>query len=102
MDSGATSHCSPYHKDFAKLTPIKPRGIHSVDSASISAIGIGKIKLHLGKSWQLTLCDTLFAPQATLHLISVGHLANDGLACMFEKEGCTICNTTGKTLAAGT
>ena len=23
MDSGATSHCSPYCKDFAELTPIK-------------------------------------------------------------------------------
>ena len=44
MDSGATSHCSLYHEDFAKFTPVKPHAISGVHGASISAIGIGKIK----------------------------------------------------------
>jgi len=101
MDSSATSHCTPHHEDFVEFTPIKPHAIWGVNGTCISAIRIGKIKLHLGKSQWLTLCNMLFTPQAALHLISVGRLADEGLACIFEKGGCTICNPAGKTLAEG-
>ena len=101
MDSGATLHCTPHREDFVEFTPIKPCAIWGVDGTCISAIGIGKIKLHLGKSRWLTLRDTLFTPQAALCLISVGHLADEGLACIFEKGGCTIHNPAGKTLVEG-
>jgi len=63
--------------------------------------GIGNIKILLGKSQPLTLHDTLYAPQAALCLISIGHLTDEGLTCLFEKRGCTIHNSTCKTLAEG-
>ena len=43
----------------------------------------------------------LFPPQATLCLISVGCLADEGITCVFECKGCTVRNTVGKILAEG-
>ncbi len=101
MDSGAMSHCSPNCEDFTEFTPIKPHAIRGVNGTSISAIAVGKIKLHLGKGWRLTLHGMLFTPQATLRLISVGCLADEGITCVFECKGCTVRNTVGKILAEG-
>lgn len=102
MDSGATSHCSPHCSNFIELTPIKPQAIRGVNGLSIAAIGVGKIKLSMGKGWRLTLKEVLFAPRAALRLISVGQLADDNMTTIFEKFKCIVHEGTGKILAEGT
>jgi len=51
MGLGAMSHCTLHHEDFVEFTHIKLQAICGMASTSIAIIGIGKIKLHLGKSW---------------------------------------------------
>ena len=49
FDSGATSHCSLYHEDFAQLTSIPMREIKGINSSSVAAIAIGTIHIKCGK-----------------------------------------------------
>ena len=90
FDTGATSHISPCHTDFVDFTPITPRRIHGVNRSTIPALGIGKIKLWCRKGRNLMLKNSLFAPQATMHLISVGSLGDDGYNTTFMATGCQV------------
>jgi len=53
--TGATTHLSPERSDFIDLRPIPHRPITSVGSTSISAIGIGTIRLSVGHNACLVL-----------------------------------------------
>jgi len=96
MDSGAMSHCTLHHEDFVEFTTSNCKQFVVWTVHPLQLFGIGKIKLHLGKSRWLTLHDTLFSPQATLCLISIGCLADQGLTCMFVKGGCAVCKLCWK------
>jgi hypothetical protein len=77
LDSGATIHISPDASDFFELRPIPPRTIRGIGGSSISATGIGKIRIRIAKGLELTLEPALFVPEASVRLISVDkqHLA---------------------------
>ena len=49
LDSGATSHCSPYHEDFSDLKTISACEIRGINGSSGSAIAIGTICIKCGK-----------------------------------------------------
>ena len=100
FDTGATSHISPCHTDFINFTPITPRSIRGVNGSAIPALGIGQIKLQCGKGRNLTLKKSLFAPQATMRLISVGSLGDDGYNAIFTATGCQV-KRGSKTIADG-
>ncbi|KAH9852066.1 hypothetical protein C2E23DRAFT_860099 [Lenzites betulinus] len=70
FDSGATTHLSPLHADFATFESIKPRGIRGVNRSVIYAIGSGRINLRVSPNQCLTLENALFVPGAAVHLIS--------------------------------
>ena len=71
LDSGVTIHISPETSNFFDLKPIPTRRIRGIRGSSISATGIGKIRLHIAKGIELTLEPALFIPEATVRLISV-------------------------------
>jgi len=90
FDTGATSHISLFKSDFIKIFPMEPMEIWGVNGASILAIGIGIIKVRCGKGSNFTLNYTPYAPQATLHLISVGRLRDEGCQISFEAAHCLV------------
>ena len=73
FNTGATSHISPIRANFAELNPIAPRSIKGVNGVAIPTIGTGLVKVRCRKGRNIMLKDALFAPQAALHLISIGH-----------------------------
>jgi hypothetical protein len=75
LDSGATIHISPDRTDFIELTPIAPRTIKGIAGSTISAVGIGKIRLHIAKGTTLILEPALYVPHAAVRLVSVRSLA---------------------------
>jgi len=100
FDTGATSHISPNHVNFSKFESIEPRSIHSINGSAIATTGIGKIKLRCGKGRHLTLNRALYTPQASLSLVSVGRLGDEGCTTIFNSKTCTVqCNN--KALAEG-
>jgi hypothetical protein len=101
VDLGATSHCSPHCSDFVELRPIPPCKINGINGTSIAGIGRGKIIVKIGKGRKLTLVDVLHVPQASLHLISFGRLADGGVSSLFNKKRCSLmCGS--KTIATRT
>lgn len=102
IDSAATSSCSPFRGDFSELTPIETRSIKGVNGSTIAAIGIGTIRIQVGNGQHITLRDVLYAPQAALHLISVGRLTDDNMTILFEKGKCTVRSRDNKTLVEAT
>jgi len=101
-NSGATSHVSPNHANFAQFQQIPPSTVHSLNGTSISVIGRAKIRLHCGKGHTLTLHDALYVPQAAIPLISIGRICDNGLTVIFKSDSCVFKNTLGKTIAGGT
>ena len=102
LDSATTSSCSPYREDFIELTSIKPRAIKGVNGSTIDAIGIGSIKIPVKKGQLLIHKNVLYVPQAALRLISVGRLADENMSITFEKEKCSVRNTSGGTVIEAT
>ena len=66
LDSGATIHISPDASDFFELRPIPPRTIKGIGGSSISATGMGKIRLHIAKGLEIILEPALFVPEASV------------------------------------
>lgn len=102
LDSGASTHISPERSDFFELYPIQPRSVMGVGGSSILAIGIGKIRLYVGKGRCLILDDVLFIPTSTVRLLSVSGLTRS-LRCQitFKADLVEIQNKSGALLATG-
>jgi len=71
LDMGATTHLSPEKMDFLDLHPIPPCLISGIGGSTISAMGVGTIRLSMGHSARLVLEDVLYVPVAAIRLISV-------------------------------
>jgi hypothetical protein len=71
MDSGASVHISPDQNDFITLKTVSPRSVKGVGGSSVWAIGIGDIKICIGRGTHLLLKNVLYIPDATVRLISI-------------------------------
>ena len=49
LDSGTTSHCSPYCEDFSDLKTIPACKIRGINGSSVSAIAIGTLHIGVGR-----------------------------------------------------
>ncbi|KAJ7467600.1 hypothetical protein FB451DRAFT_984891, partial [Mycena latifolia] len=75
------------------------RNISGVGGSSIKAIGIGTVRVRVGKGRHFTLKDVLYCPRAAITLISIGRLCDDGHDTTFKSNGCTIKRQSGKVVA---
>lgn len=103
VNTGATVHISPEKSDFLMLQPTNARSVKGVGGSSITAIGIGNIKLCIARSTYIALQNALYIPNTTVHLISVSTLARDNQAIAhFDETSCWITNkSTNATIAHG-
>lgn len=91
IDSGATVHISPCREDFQTLKPIQPRKVKGLGGSTVTAIGIGNIRLHIAKGADIVLQDALYIPNVTVRLISVSSLAtHSGLDTTFDNSSVRI------------
>ena len=105
-DTGATVHISPEKSDFYNLRPVgSSRVVKGVGGSSISAIGIGDIKLRIARGAHLTLKDVLYIPASTVRLISISTLTRDSRVRVTfgdDEDGCWIHNkSTGALITRG-
>jgi hypothetical protein len=103
VDTGATVHISPERSDFLTLRPISARAVKGVGGSSITAIGIGDIKLRIACGAHIILQNALYIPNATVRLISVSTLArNNKAVAHFDENSCWITNkSTNAVIAHG-
>ena len=89
IDPGATVHISPEKSHFITLRPIAAHSVKGVGGSSITAIGLGDIKLCIARGAHIILQNVLFIPNATVWLISVSTLAHDSqIIVYFDKAPC--------------
>jgi hypothetical protein len=100
LDTGATSSICPILKYFTKIIPCN-HNVSGVGGSSIKAVGIGEIRVRIGKGRHFTLKDVLYCPDAAVTLISVGKLCDDGHTAIFSDHGCSIRRLSGKIVATG-
>lgn len=103
VDSGTTVYISPCKSDFLTLQPIAPKAIRGVGGSSISAHGIGSIRLCTGEGTILALEKALYVPNSSVHLISVSRISVDHQthSCFDEKEVRIISNVAKTVIARG-
>ena len=104
VDTGTTVHISPEKSDFMTLKPTTARSVKGVGGSSITAIGIGSIKLCVTHGAYILLQNALYIPNTTVCLISVSTLARDIQAVVhFDESSCWITNkSTNPIIARGT
>ncbi|VDC03945.1 unnamed protein product [Peniophora sp. CBMAI 1063] len=102
-DTGATVHVSPIREDFYSLRPIPPKTVRGVGGSTIQALGIGEVRIRVGRGAHLILKETLYVPQATIRLMSVGRMCDDGHDAHFTSDSFNIRHiASGATIATGT
>jgi GAG-pre-integrase domain len=102
LDSGASCHISPDRSDFKSLHPITPHPIKGFGSSCVYAVGIGTIELCIASGKRITLNHALFVPNATIRLISVYTINNNGHnACHFDSNKCWVTNSSGVVVLTG-
>ena len=101
--TGATTHITPEHIDFAQFSRINPRPIKGIGGSVILAIGIGSIKLKIAKGNHITLENVLYVLTAIVRLISIKSLCTTAnLITHFDTNSCWLTNCSGDTIASGT
>jgi len=102
LDSGCTTHISPDQSNFLSLRPISNRVIKGVNGSSITAIGVGSIKLNVGRGNNITLDNVLFIPSSTIRLLSIACLI-DSLRCsvLFDDSGISLWSPSGSLVTSG-
>ena len=101
LDTGATIHISPISTDFISLKPISSRTVKGIGGSTISASGIGNVKLHILERAHIILKDVLYIPQAAVCLISISHMSNDSqITSHFDNHICWLTDKASNTIVA--
>ncbi|HEV7738298.1 MAG TPA: hypothetical protein VGO47_13115, partial [Chlamydiales bacterium] len=103
LDTGASIHISPNRDDFITLRQIKPKQVGGLTAISVVAIGIGDIKIRIGRGAYILLKDVFYIPDSKVRLISVRCLTRDHSAVAhFDESHCWLTHkSTGNMLARG-
>jgi hypothetical protein len=100
LDSGATMHCTPDESDLTNIRSITPIPIRGVNGQRMYATKIGSVVFKLKDKRKLTVNGVLLIPDAALHLISIGRLADAGLDSRFSRHHATIIREGTEKIAA--
>ena len=91
VDSGASSHMSPYRDDFTEYHELSQDiSVTIADGQAMKAIGRGCIKIKTNSGGVVTITDALHIPNLDRRLLSVPKLTERGLVTRFDAKWCTI------------
>ncbi|KAG2118633.1 hypothetical protein DEU56DRAFT_918731 [Suillus clintonianus] len=103
LDSGASVHISHEVSDFFELNHLPPRPVRGIGGSHINAVGIGSIRLRIGRGLHITLHNVLFVPSAAVRLVSVSSLCSAGhYTARFDASSCSVVTTSGARVLTGT
>lgn len=99
VDSGASSHMTPYAEYLTNMKPTNAGKVMGANSAQLDVKGIGNATLKLPSS-KINVEGVLHVPELSANLLSVHHIVNkNGNSVLFDMDGCTIKNGAGETVA---
>lgn len=92
LDSGCTSHMSPYRENFYHLTNVKKTlNLANGDTAVIQGIGEVKLNAFDGEnSRRLSLQKVMFVPELYTNLMSIAKITDKGFEVKFNKDNAFI------------
>lgn len=100
VDSGASRHMCNNRAAFTSYLPLREHNsVILGNGAVIDAIGIGTVDVRANVGGELKLVrlvNVLHVPQLAQNLVSVKSAANAGLRATFDREHCTLQDSTGK------
>lgn len=98
IDSGATSHMSPYHEDFVNYHELRtPIEVTIADGKTVKAAGRGDARVNCD-GIKITVSEVLHIPGLDRRLLSVPKLTKKGWVTQFTATECT--NSKNKRIAA--
>jgi gag-polypeptide of LTR copia-type len=99
VDSGATTHISPFRDLFATYHQFQyPRDIGTADHGTFKAYGIGNIWISVknkGEQLRILLTNVLYAPKCASNLASVNALTKNSFTVTFKDGTCNITDPSG-------
>ncbi|OWZ15190.1 Integrase, catalytic core protein [Phytophthora megakarya] len=102
IDSGATSHMTPFREDlFAFEGMASGIEVTIADGKKLRVAGKGTVKLTGVDGKRIKMMEVLYIPGLDRRLLSMGKLAERGLAVEFQRSSCTIWEATSA-IATGT
>ena len=102
LDSGASCHVSPQKHDFKTLTPTAPHPITGFGGSCVYSVGVGTVEMRTVNGNKIQLNRVLFVLNATVRLISVFSINNDGNnICHFDANSCSVTDRDGNVLLTG-
>ncbi|KAJ7204514.1 hypothetical protein GGX14DRAFT_398345 [Mycena pura] len=89
-DTGATVDISPHESDFYTFEVIDPIKIWGVRGTYIEALAKGDVHIRRSDGTVLIRRGVLYAPDASMRLMSIGRITDDGYVAAFAVDGFTI------------
>jgi hypothetical protein len=90
IDSGASSHMSPYRDDFVTYQKLKkPIEVKVADGKKVTAAGRGDVRMNFD-GVETTVTNVLHIPGLDRRLLSVPKLTNRGWVTQFTAKECSI------------
>ena len=107
IDSGASAHICCNKEMFREIKPFKSEPVTVANGNPCEVKGIGDVPLETivdGKTVKILMSNTLYVPDFSINLISVGMLLERGIFTVFDKSGtgCTIKDDNDEIFARGT
>lgn len=64
MDTGTSAHITPFKEDFLSLHPLCSLKVRGFSDASVTAIGLGNVKLCIEHGVSVLLCNVLYIAES--------------------------------------
>jgi transposase InsO family protein len=100
MDSGASSHFTPYKEDYTSYKTHTGVEIVLGDTSIQKSAGIGSVTIKTDRGYNLVLSNVLHVPQTRSRILSTSRLAEKDALVLFDKASFTI-RHKGNTIAEG-
>ena len=100
-DTGASRHMSPLRKQFTNYREIKARSVVTANDGTFHAIGMGDLEIDVyngTKSTRVLLKDTLYAPELSTTIVSIGRILKAGYKLGFDEDSFIIRKKDGSSV----
>lgn len=96
IDSGASSHMSPYKFQMKQKT-IENTEVSTANNSRLQILGMGDTRIKTNET-SVDVADILYVPKLTVNLLSVYKIVCNGNKVVFDNTGCTIFNAKNEKL----
>lgn len=95
IDSGASSHMTPYEEFTLNKQNSSVRNISTANSSDMPVKSVGDMKIKV-QNKELSMSEVLHVPQLSANLMSVYKIARAGHKVTFDRTGCTVFDSNNR------